>query len=140
MASVLLHPNRHRAVIFDLDGVVTDTAAIHFRAWKRLFDQFLDERPARAQEDHRPFSEEDSREYVDGKPRREGVTSFLASRGIELPDGDADDPEDRNTVHGPGCGRAPRTTSPSSWASTATADRAGSSTAEQTSSSPTSRT
>lgn len=102
MASVFLHPDRHRAVIFDLDGVVTETAGLHFRAWKRLFDDFLEQRRPDPNEDTWEFTEDDYRRHVDGKPREKGVSSFLASRGIELPEGDVDDPEDRNTVHGLG--------------------------------------
>jgi alpha,alpha-trehalase len=86
------------AVIFDMDGVVTDTARVHAAAWEELFDAYLAERaPGSA-----PFSDHDYRRYVDGKPRYEGVRSFLASRGITLPDGDPSDPPDRETVCGLG--------------------------------------
>jgi len=81
------------AVIFDLDGVVTDTATIHARAWKSLFDEFLSRRPAAAGEDHRAFSDDDYRRFVDGKARHDGVASFLRSRGIQLEPGrPGDDP------------------------------------------------
>lgn len=70
------------AGIFDLDGVVTDTASAHFQAWKRLFDELLQEEAP----DQEPFSQDDYLEYVDGKPRREGLTSFLEARGLELDD------------------------------------------------------
>lgn len=88
-----------RAVILDLDGVVTDTATLHRRAWKRMFDAFLQERRGEAAE---PFTEEDYRRYVDGRPRYEGAAAFLASRGIDLPRGDPDDPPDRETICGLG--------------------------------------
>ncbi len=73
------------AVVFDLDGVITDTAAVHARAWRRLFDEYLPTRPVRPGEDLRPFTAEDYRRYVDGRPRYDGVAGFLSSRGIELP-------------------------------------------------------
>ena len=66
------------AVIFDLDGVITDTASVHASAWKRVFDSFLADRVG---EEDRPFSAQDYLRYVDGKPRYDGVESFLASRG-----------------------------------------------------------
>jgi alpha,alpha-trehalase len=81
------------AVIFDLDGVVTDTAAVHAAAWKRLFDDYLHERAMRHGGPFVPFTERDYREFVDGKPRYDGAASFLQSRGISLRWGDpADDP------------------------------------------------
>lgn len=83
------------AFILDLDGVLTDTAGTHRRAWKRMFDEFLAERRGGEAE---PFTRADYRRYVDGKPRYEGAASFLDSRGIELPFGDPDDPPDRGTV------------------------------------------
>lgn len=73
------------AVVMDLDGVVTDTASLHEMAWKRLFDGFLATRPPGEGEDHQPFSNQDYRRFVDGRPRSDGVVSFLMSRGIELP-------------------------------------------------------
>jgi beta-phosphoglucomutase family hydrolase len=85
------------AVVFDMDGVVTDTASVHARAWKRLFDEVLAERG------QPPFDiETDYRRYVDGKPRSAGIRDFLASRGITLPEGDPDDPPERETVAGLG--------------------------------------
>ncbi len=102
MSDVVISPDRHRAVVFDLDGVVTDTASLHFRAWKHLFDDFFDRREPTPGEDHRAFSKEDYKEHVDGKARRDGVRSFLTSRGIELPEGSEDDPDDRCTVYGLG--------------------------------------
>ncbi|HSK14999.1 MAG TPA: beta-phosphoglucomutase family hydrolase [Gaiellaceae bacterium] len=93
---------RTDAVIFDLDGVVTDTATVHAAAWKRLFDGYLRERAEAAGEPFRPFTEDDYRRHVDGKPRYDGVRSFLASRGVELPEGDPSDPPERETVCGLG--------------------------------------
>jgi len=102
--------SRHDAVIFDLDGVVTQTAAVHAAAWKRLFDAYLAERAGTsagrsggANDPLRPFDlESDYRRYVDGKPRYDGVRDFLASRGIDLPTGDPADPPERETVCGLG--------------------------------------
>jgi alpha,alpha-trehalase len=91
------------AVIFDLDGVVTRTASLHAAAWKQLFDAYLAERATRRGEPFRPFdADADYRQYVDGKPRYEGVRSFLESRGIVLAYGDPDDPPERETVCGLG--------------------------------------
>ena len=92
-----------QAVIFDLDGVVTRTAEVHAQAWKQLFDEYLAARARRLGEPFRPFDRSsDYRRFVDGKPRYEGVASFLASRGIELPFGSPEDPEERETVCGLG--------------------------------------
>lgn len=91
------------AVIFDLDGVVTKTAKIHAAAWKELFDEYLEARASWEGESFEPFDlDADYRRYVDGKPRYEGVKSFLESRGIELDYGTPDDPPDRETVCGLG--------------------------------------
>ncbi|HNM85752.1 MAG TPA: HAD hydrolase-like protein, partial [Mycobacterium sp.] len=98
---VTIDPRLHDAVIFDLDGVVTDTASIHFAAWTEMFDDFLRRRPASDGEDHSPFTEADYQHFVDGKPRYDGVADFLASRGIELPRGRASDTGD-DTVCGLG--------------------------------------
>lgn len=87
-----------QAVVFDLDGVVTDTAGVHFAAWKKLFDGFLEEREGRKGEELRPFSEEDYQKYVDGRPRYEGVRKFLESRGIELPCGDPSNEPGEGTI------------------------------------------
>ncbi|MEZ5141515.1 MAG: trehalose-phosphatase [Acidimicrobiales bacterium] len=84
-------------MVFDTDGVVTKTAAVHFAAWKRLFDDELRRRAGG--DDFEPFTHDDYRRYVDGKPREDGVASFLASRGIDLPFGTADDPPGPATVH-----------------------------------------
>ncbi|WP_112471299.1 HAD family hydrolase [Streptomyces triticisoli] len=86
--------------LFDLDGVVTRTAVVHAAAWKETFDAFLRERDGA---DFRPFDPvADYDEYVDGRPRADGVRTFLASRGIQLPEGTPDDPPDARTVNGIG--------------------------------------
>lgn len=80
-------PDGIRACLFDLDGVLTQTAKVHAAAWKQMFDEFLRERAAKAGEPFDPFDVvHDYTEYVDGKPRYDGVRSFLESRGIELPE------------------------------------------------------
>ena len=93
-------PVHVRLCLFDLDGVLTDTAAVHTVAWKEMFDAYLRERDG---EHFVPFDPRtDYTRYVDGKPRADGVRSFLQSRGIELADGDPDDGPDSETVHGLG--------------------------------------
>ena len=84
---------RFDAVLFDLDGVLTSTAAIHAEAWKRMFDDYLSRQPGAASAARlRPFEiETDYKRYVDGRPRYEGVRGFLESRGIRLPQGEASD-------------------------------------------------
>lgn len=97
---VLGLPDGVLACLFDLDGVLTDTAAVHAAAWKHTFDEFLRERDGA---DFEPFdSEADYDHYVDGKPRADGVRDFLAARGITLPEGEPDDSEAALTVHGLG--------------------------------------
>lgn len=91
------------AMIFDLDGVVTATAKVHSAAWKEAFDDYLRLREAGGREPFRPFDEEaDYFRYVDGKPRYQGVLSFLRSRGIEIPYGDPSDGPEKETVCGLG--------------------------------------
>jgi HAD superfamily hydrolase (TIGR01509 family) len=91
------------AMIFDLDGVITFTARVHAAAWKELFDQYLKTRAARLGQPFRPFDEvADYVTYVDGKPRYDGVASFLASRGITIPYGSPSDPQTAETVCGLG--------------------------------------
>ncbi|WP_419478416.1 trehalose-phosphatase [Ilumatobacter sp.] len=90
------------AVIFDLDGVITKTAAVHEVAWAEMFDRFLRDRAEATDARFEPFTSVDYGEYVDGKPRYDGVRSFLASRGIELPWGEPTDPPDAETVCGLG--------------------------------------
>jgi beta-phosphoglucomutase family hydrolase len=96
-------PDTIEALLFDLDGVLTQTAKVHAQAWKLTFDDFL---RRHAQERGESFVEFDGTsdydEYVDGKPREDGVRSFLQSRGIDLPEGKEDDPSDAGTVHGVG--------------------------------------
>ncbi|MCX5053852.1 MULTISPECIES: HAD family hydrolase [unclassified Streptomyces] len=93
-------PESIQACLFDLDGVVTRTAVVHAAAWKETFDVFLREREG---DGFRPFdSGADYDEYVDGRPRADGVRTFLASRDIELPEGKPDDPPDAPTVNGIG--------------------------------------
>lgn len=91
------------ACLFDLDGVLTQTAKVHAAAWKKMFDGYLRMRAGRSREAFVPFDEiRDYDEYVDGKPRYDGVRSFLTSRGIELPEGGLDDPPNAETIHGLG--------------------------------------
>jgi beta-phosphoglucomutase family hydrolase len=96
-------PSQIRACLFDLDGVLTQTARVHAAAWKEMFDAFLRDRAGRTGEKFVPFDPvADYDAYVDGKPRYDGVRSFLASRGIELPEGDQSDPPSAETVYGLG--------------------------------------
>ncbi len=90
------------AVIFDLDGVITKTAATHSHAWKKMFDDYLRYREEKHGEPFREFTTEDYLHYVDGKPRYDGVKSFLESRNIELPYGSPEDTPDMETVCGLG--------------------------------------
>ena len=91
------------AILFDLDGVITKTASIHAAAWKQLFDAFLAKRAASRGKGWRPFDiEADYRLYVDGKPRLDGVRSFLRSRDMVLPEGQADDGPEQETIRGLG--------------------------------------
>jgi beta-phosphoglucomutase family hydrolase len=96
---VLGLPDGVTACLFDLDGVLTDTAAVHEKAWKQMFDAFLRSRDGNGVT---LFSHEDYLDFVDGKPRADGVRDFLASRDITLPDGDPDDPAGTETVNGLG--------------------------------------
>jgi beta-phosphoglucomutase family hydrolase len=100
---VLGLPDPVTACLFDLDGVLTQTAKVHSAAWKQMFDGYLRERAARRGEAFVPFDPvRDYDEYVDGKPRYDGVRSFLASRGIELSEGSRNDPPGAETIHGLG--------------------------------------
>lgn len=93
----------YQAVILDLDGVITQTASLHAQAWQQMFNDYLQRRSEQAADDYRPFDiEADYRRYVDGKPRYDGVRSFLESRGIELPQGQPDDDPDQETICGLG--------------------------------------
>jgi len=87
------------ACILDMDGIMTDTARLHAKAWKRIFDEFLKKRDDRSEEKLQPFDpDKDYRDFVDGKPRYDGVASFLDSRRLSLPRGDADDSSEKETV------------------------------------------
>ena len=91
-----------QAVIFDLDGVITKTALVHSRAWKNMFDEYLKYREKKYGEPFKAFTREDYLNYVDGKPRYDGVKSFLESRGINIPFGTPDDDTSKETVCGLG--------------------------------------
>jgi beta-phosphoglucomutase-like phosphatase (HAD superfamily) len=94
---------QYEAVLFDMDGVITDTASIHASCWKAMFDEYLKKRAERNYEAFRPFDiGTDYRLYVDGKPRYHGVRDFLASRDIVLPYGRPEDPPTEETVCGLG--------------------------------------
>ena len=90
------------AFVFDLDGVITFTARVHAAAWKELFDTFLRDRSEKSGDPFQPFRDSDYYAYVDGKPRYDGVLSFLHSRGIQLPYGSPADPASAMTVCGLG--------------------------------------
>jgi beta-phosphoglucomutase family hydrolase len=97
---VLGLPDGIKACLFDLDGVLTQTAKVHDEAWKQTFDDYLRQRDG---EKFKPFDKvADYDEYVDGLPRYDGVRNFLESRGIELPEGSPDDAPDQETVCGLG--------------------------------------
>jgi beta-phosphoglucomutase family hydrolase len=96
-------PDAVRACLFDLDGVLTQTARVHDAAWTEMFDAYLRGRAERTGEAFVPFDPvADYDEYVDGRPRYDGVRAFLASRHVELPEGDPGDPPGADTVHGLG--------------------------------------
>jgi beta-phosphoglucomutase family hydrolase len=96
-------PPEIEACLFDLDGVLTQTAKVHAAAWKTMFDEFLRKRAQDRGEELREFDAvRDYDEYVDGKPRYEGVRSFLASRNIDLPQGSPADPPEKDTIDGLG--------------------------------------
>ncbi|MDP9094167.1 MAG: beta-phosphoglucomutase family hydrolase [Actinomycetota bacterium] len=89
-------PEAITVCLFDLDGVLTDTASVHRKAWKQTFDELLRRRGMPE------FTDQDYVQYVDGKPRADGVRDFLASRGIVVPEGEPDDPPDPETVRSVG--------------------------------------
>jgi beta-phosphoglucomutase family hydrolase len=93
-------PDTVRACLFDLDGVLTDTASVHARAWKAMFDQFLRRRADETGEPFNPFEPIDYERFVDGRPRLDGTRGFLESRGIDLREGTPDDPPGSATVYG----------------------------------------
>lgn len=103
MARLTLWASECDAAIFDMDGVVTETARVHARAWKEVFDELLHARAVARGEPLEPFHiETDYRRSVDGMARLDGVRRFLASRGIVLPEGSPEDPPEAETVHGVG--------------------------------------
>jgi alpha,alpha-trehalase len=98
---IIIDVERYEAFIFDLDGVITDTASIHARAWKLVFDEFLAQQAVETGVAVAPFDvETEYRRYVDGKPRIAGVLSFLAARGIGLPTGRPGGQSKPTTAHG----------------------------------------
>jgi len=100
---LVIDPEKCDAVIFDMDGVLTDTAQVHARAWKQMFDEYLTSRSETRSDSFEEFDiDQDYKRYIDGKPRYEGVQSFLASRGIELDRGETGDPPDARTICGLG--------------------------------------
>jgi len=98
---VLGLPPSIRAALFDLDGVLTQTAREHAAAWQQMFDDYLSNRAQRTGEPFVPFdAKQDYDDYIDGKLRADGTRSFLESRGIHLPEGTPDDPADAETING----------------------------------------
>jgi beta-phosphoglucomutase family hydrolase len=94
-------PDGVSACLFDMDGVVTQTATLHDAAWKEMFDEFLRDYAKRTGTQFVPFDpHHDYDTYVDGKPRLDGTRSFLESRGIHLPEGTPDDPPGTPTIYG----------------------------------------
>ncbi len=103
MIDAIITPQKFDAVLFDMDGVLTATAKVHAASWKKMFDGFLKKRAAETGQPCKPFDiKTDYKLYVDGKLRDEGVSSFLESRSIKLPFGEAGDPPERETVSGLG--------------------------------------
>jgi beta-phosphoglucomutase family hydrolase len=103
MRDMLGLPADIHALLFDLDGVLTQTAKVHAAAWKETFDEFLRKKAKESGTAFVPFDKvADYDQYVDGKPREDGVRSFLESRGITLPEGSPEDPPDAETIHGVG--------------------------------------
>jgi beta-phosphoglucomutase family hydrolase len=102
-ARVPVNFGAYDAWLFDMDGVLTKTAAVHAEAWRQTFDAFLDQESIRTGKTYAPFDVEgDYERYVDGEPRADGVRNFLAARGIKLPEGADSDPPDARTVQGIG--------------------------------------
>jgi HAD superfamily hydrolase (TIGR01509 family) len=96
----VLVPHQFEAAAFDLDGVVTDTARVHAEAWTSIFNALLEGEAKRERVTFEPFTPADYRLHVDGRPRFEAIRSFLSARGVHLPEGDASDGPDANTIHG----------------------------------------
>lgn len=99
---VVLTPGQFLAVLFDLDGVVTDTARVHFAAWTEVLDGFLRTRAQNDDVPFAPFTAADYRTYVDGRPHLEAIRTFLTARSVALPEGNPSDGPERSTVHGLG--------------------------------------
>jgi trehalose-phosphatase len=98
-AECIISADAFKAIIFDLDGVITDTASVHSAAWKKMFDNFLRRHAEQEGIPFQPFDiQSDYLPYVDGKPRLDGLRSFLESRGINLPEGTPEDPADADTI------------------------------------------
>ena len=97
---IVLTPTQFDAVLFDLDGVVTDTASIHATAWTQMFDPFLKRWSQEHDTPFQPFTSQDYLSYVDGRPRTEAIRTFTTIRGVPLPDGDPSDSPEQDTVHG----------------------------------------
>src|SRR5215469_15450421 len=95
-----LIPSHFDAVAFDLDGVVTDTARIHFQAWQQTFDALFEGRTRRTGVAFPPFTLEDYRSYIDGRPREDAIRAFLAARGAKIEEGSESDGVETETVHG----------------------------------------
>jgi beta-phosphoglucomutase family hydrolase len=94
-------PDGVTACLFDMDGVITQTAVVHAAAWKEMFDDFLRQHAEETGTEFVPFDAHHEYDaYVDGKPRLDGTRSFLKSRGIELPEGTPDDPPGTPTIYG----------------------------------------
>jgi beta-phosphoglucomutase family hydrolase len=91
-----------KAIVFDLDGIITKTAVTHFSAWKNIFDEYMKKKAEEEQLTFNEFTQSDYLDYVDGKPRYEGVASFLESRGIKLPFGSKNDYAEKETISGIG--------------------------------------
>jgi len=101
--SQVITRDKYDAILFDLDGVITNTANLHAACWKQMFDEYLKKRATQRGEAFRPFDiATDYRLHVDGKPRFDGVRDFLTSRGIKLPEGTPADPSEAETVGGLG--------------------------------------
>jgi beta-phosphoglucomutase family hydrolase len=99
----VINRDQYDAVLFDLDGVITNTAKLHAACWKQMLDEYLQKRATERGETFRPFDlATDYRLHLDGKPRFDGVRDFLASRGIQLSEGDSKDPPQAETVRGLG--------------------------------------
>src|SRR5215468_4248635 len=94
-----LVPARFDAAAFDLDGVITDTARIHFQAWQQTFDSFFEGRTRRTGVTFAPFTHDDYRSYIDGRPREEAIRAFLAARGVKIAEGSEADGPEAETAH-----------------------------------------